>query len=594
MKRRLRKVLLVVLAGLAVIAVALLLWLPWNPFEAGAGPLDEWVPAGSDAVARFDAAGLRGAPAVLRLWNGPIGYLLRDRFELDGLEDGVRDADRTLAGIPGLSGDPPTVERDLAGGEALVAVRGGAVLAMTRISARAKAIDLIRRAGDERRAQWGIRVEGDAYVVGDGDRTVRFARRRDVLLASNSAEFLAAALSVADGRGDSVVSRAEYAEARPPVPTGATASAWVSKEFAAKLTGKPELAEMLLGVAFEGAIRLDLDASKRESVTVTTRVSGPPAGVADAALANDAASLAVGGAATVVASGAVPISAHDAVSLLFDSQPPARRRLVDDLLAESGSSVDAVVADLSKHLAPGAGFVVARLREAGVLRLDSADGDPVEPIPATLAVFRIVDRDAEPFVADLRRHAKALFGQDARVEEETGANGARVFRPTNAPFGPEWALLSPVLAVRGDRVIFCTNEQYLAAALDVGARHERTMGPGFAVARVDAGALRVLLLDQRWNVADRATRHDWAAERQAIRAELDRTHPESSSEARQTIEDYEIARRIRQRKSNEFPAAIEEYRDSLEWLRGFTDVEVRCVRDGDRLRIDVTIGIQHP
>src|SRR5262245_54838587 len=147
MKRRARTAVVTVLVCLAAAAAAFLLWLPWNPFEEDAGPLDAWVPADADAVVRFDAGALQRSELLRSLWDGPAGARLRAAQALDDVVAAVRDADASLASFAAPGTDPPTVAGDLLGREVLVAFRGGDTLVMARISGRAKAVDLLRRAG---------------------------------------------------------------------------------------------------------------------------------------------------------------------------------------------------------------------------------------------------------------------------------------------------------------------------------------------------------------------------------------------------------------------------------------------------------------
>src|SRR5262245_23878757 len=255
MTRRARLAVVTALSCVAAAALALFLWLPWNPFEEDAGPLDAWVPADADAVVRFDAGALQRSDLVRRLWDGPAGERLHAALDLGDVLDAVRDADASLASLGAPGSEPPTVAGDLLGREVLVALRGDEVLVMARISARAKALDLLRRAGEERRARWGIRfdVARDAYEAdgGDGPR-VGFARRRDVLLASASRGFLDAALGLAGGAGAAITSRAAYASAPLPAPGGVRVDAWCDgKWLAPRLPSLPVVGRLLPGAATE-------------------------------------------------------------------------------------------------------------------------------------------------------------------------------------------------------------------------------------------------------------------------------------------------------------------------------------------------------
>jgi hypothetical protein len=589
MKRRARTVLLVLLCALAAGLLALFIWLPWNPFEADAGPLDAFVPTDVDAFIRLDVGGVSRADGLRTLWNGPAGRRLRERFGLDGKLDELRRLDARIAAAPLVGDDPPTAERDLLGGEALVALRGDDVLAMSRITGRAKAVDLIRRAGDERRARWGIRLEGDGYVasVGEG-RDVRFARRRDVLIVSTSKELLAESLALADGRGASIESDVDYRAVRPAAPSGAKASAWAAGRTLARTVKAPPVVAKLLAQAFAHGAACDVDLTSARSIRAQIRFRHGDADLVDVgSLASYAQAFAWRDEAFAV--GALPLSAHDAVAALFESQPPARLKLVEELLAESGSSVDAVVSDLSRHFAPGVGFVVARMPETDRLKLDAADGDPVEPLPATVAVFRLADADAEPFLADLRRHAADLFGDDARLVESAGRGGERWFVADAASFGREWEMLRPAVVIRGQTVVFSTNEGYLRREHEDGISRWETPPRRVAELILVVANLAKRLDDMRWEVADRATWRDWAAERGAVREDLARRFPSLPVRERERREDDEIARRIDERKRRLFPRAVRDYRESLRWLDAFRFASARATVEGDAVGVDATI-----
>jgi hypothetical protein len=593
MKVRPRTAAIVVLSCLAAACLGVWLWLPWDPFEKDAGPLDEWVPAGVDAVVRLDAGGLRRAGIVRALWDCESVARLRERSGIDDALGRIRDADAALATLPGAGGDPPTVAADFLGREVLVAVRDDDVLVLARISGRAKAIDLLRRASEERRDAWGIEYDGESrsYTVTEGDAIgVRFARRRDVLIVSNSDDLFDESLALCDGTGASIVADPEYAAARPPAPDGATISAWATGAFAARIVGERQLAADLFDGAFEHAVRIDVDANARDAVKATARFAGRASSLFDV---SEVAATAARLGRDAFASGALPLTAQEVVAALFDSQPPARRKLVDDLLAENGSSAKDVVADVARHLADGVGFAVTRLPETDSLRLDDVEGDVRIPVPATIAVFRLADASADALVADLRRHAEALFGRGAKLTEETLPGGGRLFRVAGtAPFGPEWALVRPALAVVGRDVVFSSNYEQLVAAL--GAPASADYDANDAWLEIDAAGLKRRLLDLRWDAADRATSHDWAAERDEIR-HVQQISPDASTPAeRRRSEDAEIAKRIRERREVEFPAALRRYAQSVAWLDVFTRADCRLVKDGAGLRIDATIGVRVP
>jgi hypothetical protein len=593
MKARARTAVIVVLSVLAAAALGLWLWLPWDPFEADAGPLDAWVPADADAVVRLDAGALQRAPVARTLWNGPAGRRLRDALGLAGLAQKLRAADDRLAALPGVPGDPPTVAGDFLGREVLIAVRDDDVVALARLSGRAKAIDLLRRAGERRLSEWGIDFDAEdaCYEVTDGDAAgVRFARRRDVLIVATAADLFDDVLALAGGRGESITSNAAYRAAALAAPADARIDAWATGTAAARIAKVLPFAAHAVRAALDHPVRAQIDLTGRDSVRATVRLRGEPKALFDVSGVAAGAARLSGGS---FASGALPLTAQDVVAALFDSQPPARRKLVDGLLAENGSSARRVVDDVAAHLADGVAFAVTRLPATDSIRLDDAEGDVRIPVPATIVLFRLKDADPEPLLADLRRHAEALFGRGAVLDEERFAGGARLFRVRDtAPFGPEWALVRPALAIDAGQAIFSSNDQALVAALAARA-------PGGAVSAdawvaVDFPRLHRRVLDLRWDAADRASAHDWAAEREQIRrVQRIASDPLTPQELRR-LEDAEIERRVRERREIEFPEELRRYTESVAWLEGFTRGEARCVAEGDAVRIEATVGVRVP
>jgi len=306
MKVRPRTAAIVVLSCLSAACLGVWLWLPWDPLEKDAGSLDEWVPAGVAAVVRFDAGALRRADVVRTIWGSESSARQRERYGIDAALERVRDADAALASLPGTGGAPPTVEEDLLGREVLVAVRDDDFLVLARISGRAKAIDLLRRASEERRDAWGIAYDeaSASYTVTEGDAVgVRFARRRDVLVVANSDDLFDEALALCDGKGGSIVADPEYLRARPPAPSGATISAWATGSYARTTFGEPRLAAGLLDGAFGHAVRIDVDLNARDAAKATARFAGDSRSLRDVSeVAAAAARLGRGS----FASGAVP------------------------------------------------------------------------------------------------------------------------------------------------------------------------------------------------------------------------------------------------------------------------------------------------
>ncbi len=586
MTRRARTSLIVIAGCLVAALVAAFLWLPWNPFEKDAGPLDEWVPDGVDAVVRLDAGALRHSDVLRRLWDGPAGARLRAEPEVSDAIDGLAAAERELAELPALGGDPPSLEGDLAGGEVLLALKGDDGLAMTRISGRAKAVDILRRLGEARLAEMGLAVEGGGFVLRRrGSPPIRFARRRDVLLVSTSKDLLASALALCDGRGRSIARRDDYRDARPPVPSGATIGVWARGPFVRKFSGDPPLGAAVVNSVFRSPIRIDVDASGAGVVRIAARFSGTASDVVDVA----ARAERFADPDEAFAVGALPISAADAIATLVESQPPGRRELLESLLAERGSSTRALVDGLAQHLEDGVGFVVSRPRVLDSYRLDDALGDTRFPIPVTTVVFRLRPGETDALVAVLTKHAEAFAGEGAQFVEERGPEGARVFRSRDgASLGPEWELLRPAFAIAGGVFVFSTNLDDLRRAL---ARPAPTAAPESVAAalRLDAGRYAARLLDLRYEVATRETFHDWAAERREVRATLaKRARPEDVKR----LEDAEIEKRIAHRKDVEFPEAQRRYRESLRWLDAFEGADVRCVRDGKALVLDATVRLR--
>ena len=591
MTRRARTAVVTAVACLGAAAVALLLWLPWNPFEEDAGPLDAWVPADADAVVRLDAGALQRSALLRSLWDGPAGARLREALALDEVLAAIRDADASLASLAPPGTDPPTVAGDFLGREVLVAVRGDDVLVLSRISARAKAVDLLRRAGDERRSRWGITFDEsrDAYEAGSAEgRSIGFARRRDVILASSSRTLLDAALSLTRGSGAPITARAEYASARPPEPSGARVGAWCDGKWLGERLPELPVVDHLMPDA-KSPVRADIsveDGALR--ATVRYQHTGDPDVVAVAAVAEAASSYAQ--ASDAFASGAISVEPRVAIKALFDSQPPARRRLLASFLAEKKRTVDGLIDALARNVAGGVGFAVARLPETGALTLDRAEGSVVEPIPATFAVLRPAVHAAS-FILTVRENAVELFGEDARLVDDTGPGGEPMLCVRGAKsYGPEWALLTPAFAAKGDEIVFCTNEAALRRALAARQPAQARGSGGLFRLELSAQGWRARLDDLRWEAADRATWHDWALERKAIRAgqRADRETVAAAELRRQ--EDAEIERRVRVRNEEEFPKAVAAYRRSIEWISAFEGLSVDATHD--KARDELTLHVE--
>jgi hypothetical protein len=175
---------LLVLALLAAVAgLALLAWLPVDPFEEPAGPLDRLVPADVELALRFDASRVADSEAARALWEHPALAGLRERA---GLDERVLAPLRQAEALPALD-DPPSAARDLAGGEVVVAARGGELLVLSRLSRRARYLEVVRRLDAERLAALGLPEAAGLLVLRIGDGTaVHLARHRDVLVAATA------------------------------------------------------------------------------------------------------------------------------------------------------------------------------------------------------------------------------------------------------------------------------------------------------------------------------------------------------------------------------------------------------------------------
>ena len=297
---------------------------------------------------------------------------------------------------------------------------------------------------------------------------------------------------------------------------------------------------------------------------------------------------------TIVSTG-LAIGAHHAVRTFLDAQPPERRRLIDDVLADEGTDVGSIARTVGAHLAPGVGTLVARVREADELELDDPeDGGALHPIPATLAVFRVAaGSSGAALLADLDREARVLLGAPIDMDAVRLPDGALLYRLERHPFGGAWRLLTPSFALVDDLFVFCTNESFLRRALahrSAGRAEVRPDGRGreaTVVTAVRGKPLRRWVDDQRWEWAHRRSYHDWRAERQAIRAELEAAGEPRSPQERSEREDAIVAQRIRERNDTEFPAAIADYRRRWSALGLFEGGTARARLVGRTFRIDL-------
>jgi hypothetical protein len=425
-----------------------------------------------------------------------------------------------------------------------------------------------------------VRTEGDGFVVvGTNAPEIRFAIRRDVLVVSTSKTLFERTLQLADAPGDSLATRADYSSDPTRTPYGAESSAWATGPFVRRLTGAAPFGDDIVREALSSAVRVDLRAHVDETLFVSARMRAPAGRQVD--LSRVVQHMPVN--RERVAAGALPLSAVEVVRLLVESQPASRRKLLEEILADEGSALGVLVSDLARHFDDGVGFAVERLPETDSLRLDDLDGDVVDPIPATIVYLPLAAGHAEAFVADLERYAKVLFGEDARLLEDSATPRTRLFRADTSAFGPEWKLLTPAFAVESTRVVFSTNAGALRRALERDTRNSRQSE--FASVSIDARMLKRNLLDLRWEAASRSTYHDWHAERRAFRAELDRKEPGLPQSERGWREEAEINRRLADRKEREFPAALERYRASLRWLDAFGMCHLDASREGQVLTL---------
>ncbi len=621
-----------VVALAAVLAIALgvaalvVFGLPFDPFEGAGPPLTAMLPEGLSAVARCDGSALAASEPLRRLAGHPALAPVR---EAAGLDDERLAPLRALAvRLSGATyGLGPSLSRDLLGGEVVVGLRDDDVLVLARITGRAKALEFARALAPERLAALGLRSEGDGFWLERDDMRPVYARRfRDVFVAATSR-----------GLVDGCVALAERAlEApRPAGPYDAELDAGVAprdrllfraapERVARALDALPELpaaaapvlaalrAEAQPGAEHAGAAPVvgSLAVGDRQALVLTLSAALPaPRADADAdgdgdgvraaelgdgaatALRERAARFAAPGEACVVAG--LAVRTEDVVRTLLEAQPDARRELVDELLAEHGRTTATFARALAEHLQDGVGVVVARLREADALELDDPDGGGVHPIPATLVLLRLrPGTTGAAFVSALAEEAEAAFGAHLRLAPEELPGGALLHTLDGHGFGGEWALLRPAVALVGDTVVVATHEGYLRRALaEPAAAEPPVTGPGGALdVDVVFEPLRRLLDDGRWEAAEHATYHDWRAERQAIRAELDRANSVLRPEDRVVYEDERIAQRIERRKREEFPAAIAAYRRGNEALEAFRRLRATLDVDGAawslRLRIE--------
>lgn len=625
MLARLRLYHFVILALLLGALAGLLAWLPWNPLEGPAGPLDRILPPGLHLVVRLQPDAVLDTPSGRTVWQHPTVADLKKELGLDErLLAPIRRVEASIAKMTPAVGAAPTLRGDLIGRDVVIGVRGDEILLASRMSGRARALELIRKMEPGALAEFGVHVDGEVGIFArEGLPTVFVTRHRDVLLLSTSRTMVLAALrrgerlddtgtsstysgvlDIAAPAGGRVLFHARPAElfhGLLPVAQEIDADGAVVAENALSVWRSifpPESLGPINGVldlsGHDGAV-LQLHGEYGDGIP--ERVAGLPGDVPGGArgLRDLAEQFAVPGA-TISATG-LSVSAEEAVRTLVDSQPPERRSLLEDVLADEGTTVDRIANALGKHLQDGVGAVVARLEETDELELDDPyDGGQAHPIPATLVAFRLTDVDGgDELLDELSRQSDRLFGGPLDLSPVLLEGGGRLYRLQSHAFGAMWRHLSPAVALVDDLFVFCTNETYLQRALKSRVRSARSSGaPSSArtlITDIRADTLRQFVDDQRWEWAHRRAYHDWRSERQAIREALDaRSEPLTPAE-RVRLEDEEIDRRIADRNKREFPGAIAEYREAWAPLGVLGDVRVEASLHGRSFTIETRIGL---
>ncbi len=617
------------LVAVAIAAtVAIVGWSRWGAPVAPAGPLDALLPEGADAALRFSPAQLLAAPAAERVWEHPSIVAIRAESGFDErVLAPLRDMEAQISSA--TLGLAPGVGVDLLGDDTIVALYGEDVLVLARLSMGGRVVDLVQALGRDQLIEAGLRMEGEtAVLANDGAPTVYLTRFRDVL-----------ALATRRGLAEAVVVRGERVDEFRPEPGLMADTAepgarlllrgdpallipWLDASVAALDTdAAPHAAVRVLRdlATPAGALisSLELDFSDPDRMSADLRVNygearpalldALPGGNASATapLRQAAAMFAVPGETMVT--GALSVRAADVVRTLADAQPPSRRALLAEMLAERSLTLDLVADTIAAHLRDGLGFVVARLDETDGLELDDPTQGGVHPIPATLAIFELKDvRNPEAALAAVIAESETLFGARIEFSGRELPGDAELFRLSQHRFGGEWALLQPAVAVVDRWLLFSTHEEFLVRAIEQaatssffpGQANVDGSGPSRTRRAVStfhltlAGeSLRRYIDDQRWAWADQASFHNWRAERGVIRKELDAQGLVLRPEDRHVYEDTRIETRLARRNAEEFPAAIAAYRDlwaPLEALEGI-EIEAAVETAGLHLRVDVRL-----
>jgi hypothetical protein len=643
-----RRTLRLVLGAGALLAGTLLVfvvWLRWNPLAQTAGPLDTLLPEGARAVARFDPGEVTLAPLSNRIWKLPSVVDLR---VTSGLEEQVLRPVREMSGRVGLAtfGLAPTAPQALLGEDVVVALYGEDVLVVSRLYAGGRVIDLAQSLGRERLEEAGLRMSGETAILdSEGAPSLYMTRFRDTLAISTRQD-LAEAVPVIGEQGD------EFPPGPGPLADlgdpgrrilvrgdPALLASWATQGSGEEVGGDATRGALHPALDFMGDLTspdgarsatVIIDLSSPDRLRIETEIvygeAWPDVLEALPTLASDtgtrmrrvAGLFAVPG--ETIVTGGLSVRAIDAVRTLADAQPPSRRALLEDLLAERGLTLEMVARGIAAHLEDGLGFVVARLNEADTLELDDPSEGGVYPVPATLVVFDLKDgASPDAALAAIIAESETLFGAKIEFSDRDLPEGIEFFRLSEHRFGGEWALLRPAVAVVGGRLIFSTHEDFLVRALLTtpasiltGATDgatidlERGVGTGWHDGGAEPGAapagatldlalagtpLRRYVDDQRWEWADQATVHDWRGERESIRMELDRAGSVLRPEDRQTYEDARIEARLAARNRDEFPAAIKTYRARWAGLADLGGVEIQASasRSGLQLRVDIVL-----
>lgn len=615
MKPTLRHALPGIAALLLIAILAVLAWLPFDPLEDDAGPLDALVPADADSAWRFDGPSLLRSPFALAAWERPDVRELRARA---GVEERVlaplRRVERAFDEASLGLADAPGLERDLIPAEVVLATRGGDVLAISRISSRARAAELVRKLPEWRAEKLGIRFDGPFILLREESaHPVWIVRHRDALLASTSRPLLEDAWSLAQRGAAGLPSRADWRDAlRIRLPAGPRVFGWVRPAAVADRLAPapapddgaaPWWAE-LLRARDAAPVRVEIDVSGRDALAVTFRsawTDGLPAALAPlrapsspaaSSLASRAHEYAV--SAETMVSGGIAVNAADVLRALLLSQPPERQVIFEEALGAAGESVDTVARDLASRFEDGAGFVVARLRETDEA-LRGADAGTVHAIPATLAVLRLKGADAErALLAELDRRAESLFGAKLGTGVEVLSDGARLHTLQRHGLAGQWTLLRPAFAFRGGEFVFSTHDGFLRRALlRTTARGVREPDAAGRTLQADVAAepLQRFAEDQAWADADRETWRDWAAVRAEQAAKIPADSPLSDAD-REVYLDEQV-RLIRQRRlERDVPDAAERLRERWAWLSklGGADVSVDVSGGEVEARVRVTLA----